>query len=79
MYRAAAAVNDLIENDVAVLDLDVEPTLRRSTDPRLVEHGRAMAAEIRKRNQVPPTALLANRKTNRSVHRWSPSIFTPNR
>ena len=58
----ARVIHGLIDQDIAVANLDVEPAIRIRAYPCLVRDRRTLPAEVRQRHQITLAALAALRK-----------------
>jgi hypothetical protein len=70
----SAAGDRLVDIEVAVTDLQVEAAVRVGADPGFEVNRRALASEVRQRDQVPRLAFLALRKAGK-VHDASKISF----
>ena len=63
----------LADVQIAIPDLDVEPTGGVSARPRLVMDGRSLAPKIRQGNQIASLALLTLGKAVHHYHETPPN------
>ena len=67
-----AAGDRLVDVEIAVADLDVKAARRVRAGPRFEVDGSALAAEVRKRYQVPQVTFLALREIIHHDHIYLP-------
>ena len=63
----------LVNVQIAIPDLDVEPTAGISARPRLEVDGRSLAPKIRQRNQITGLALLTLGEAGHHYHKNPPN------